>query len=500
MCSICQSTIHRERAKGCVFVPLLPLDPLQARVGVPLSITVYAEDLDPGDLVRIYVLEDPGIPNGAFVTQDESHQRCYAKDPDAIVEEGEPLGPCPMCQSSGKWTYGFEHIPASPDDILTQYAKNYTANGNPCSTPYACASQSLPVLNRVWCMLPTGGRLYGDGKLEAESQHGRLRKRTLTWTPLPEQGICLHPTRCTFIVKFQAFDSSGRHSVIKTYEIDVIKALPQYSKGTFGLILNGAQERFRDPVTDAESAVSSTTYEPQDSAIEWMSAERVYKAYINCPLEFAIGVHANGYDVKLAYTSSGMPPDAKIEWRRWQHECQDNQEQAQTGHVWSDKFGRTCADYKSEGWCLNGAVGPNVPGQTFVAMARDGLVPADKACCECGAGGFQAGVSEATACSSRPSSTTCEDNLDKNGGKRVYPPQNGCKWHDTSCSGPARPYWVKTGVHPSQNAESAWSIVEDMPAARRVMGIFKWTPLRGMEGDRHRVCFKGQDVAETGLL
>ena len=25
------------------------------------------------------------------------------------------------------------------------------------------------------------------------------------------------------------------------------------------------------------------------------------------------------------------------------------------------------------------------------------------------------------------------------------------------------------------------------------MGIFKWTPLRGMEGDRHWVCFRGED-------
>ena len=32
--------------------------------GQPVAFNVYAEDVNSGDSVRIYVLEDPGIPNG----------------------------------------------------------------------------------------------------------------------------------------------------------------------------------------------------------------------------------------------------------------------------------------------------------------------------------------------------------------------------------------------------------------------------------------------------
>jgi hypothetical protein len=231
---------------------------LEAYVGAPMQFTVYAESLDPGGSVRIYVLEDPGIPNNAFVTADEPHQRCMPKDPAAGKEtfahpsaSGNPptFGPCPMCQNSGRWTYGTEMLPASPADSLGLWLRNVTDTGQPCQTNNGCSTRFVPVQRRVWCMDPTGGRDYGNGKPEVESQHGRLRKRTFTWTPLEEQGICPHPTRCTFIVKFQAFDQGGQFSVIKEYQINVIKAAPAYSAGTIGLIVDGQQETFKDPVT-----------------------------------------------------------------------------------------------------------------------------------------------------------------------------------------------------------------------------------------------------------
>jgi len=449
-----------ETAKPCM---------LEAEVGKPMSFTVYAEDMDEGDSVRIYVLEDPGIPNGAFVTADEPHQRCMPKDPDRTVADGQSLGACPMCQSTGAWTYGIEMVPASPDNILAGLAANYTATGQRCTPPTVCPGTSLPMTRRVWCMPASGAAPYGDGKLEQSSQHGRLRKRTFTWTPLPEQGICLHPTHCTYIIKFQAFDSYGMHSVIKEYQIEVIKAAPQYSRGTFGLIIDGAQETFTDPVSSEESHVSSTTYQPQ-TMTEWMVSERVYKTYINCPMEFAIGVHAKDYDVELDYTSHSMPPGAKIEWRKWTQECED--EQDAKIDVWTDIFGNTCAKYVEEGWCKAGAKGPKYTtvggsaGYTFETLARDGLLPANKACCACGAGAV-------VACSARTTQALCEDNSNTAGGKRVYPPQNGCEWDGTACHGTAHPYWVKPGV-----IESAWSVSETPPRARRVMGIFKWTPVR----------------------
>ena len=449
-----------ETAKPCI---------LEAEVGKPMSFTVYAEDMDEGDSVRIYVLEDPGIPNGAFVTADESHQRCMPKNPDAMVNPGEGLGPCPMCQSSGAWTYGIETLPASPDNVLAEYAANYTAAGARCTPPTICAGTSLPMTRRVWCRQATGAAPYGDGKLEPAEQHGRLRKRTFTWTPLPEQGICLHPTYCTYIVKFQAFDSYGMHSVIKQYEIKVVKAMPHYSAGSFGLIIDGAQETFTDPISSEISHVSSTTYQPQ-TMMEWMVAERVYKTYINCPMEFAIGVHANEYDVKLDYTSQSMPPGARIEWRKWTQECRDEQHLNQD--VWTDKFGNTCGEYVKQGWCKAGSTGPNystvggAAGQTFKTLARDGLLPANKACCACGAGV----VSE---CSARTTQAQCEDNTDTAGGKRIYPPQNGCEWDGTTCHGTAHPYWVTPGVMTSE-----WSVSATPPVARRVMGVFKWTPVR----------------------
>ena len=480
---------------------------LVARVGEPMAFTVYAEDMDAGDSVRIYVLEDPGIPNGAFVTADEPHQRCMPKCPvkagDSFLgvdqkcvdlTTGEDLGPCPMCQSSGAVTYGIEHIPASPDGVLALFAKNYTAAGAPCGTPGGCPGASLPVKRRVWCndAPAQSGRAYGQGKLEPQSEHGRLRKRTLTWTPLPEQGVCLHETRCTYVIKFQAFDTQGLHSSIKVFEVDVIKPRPQYSAGSFGLIVNGQQETFTDPVTSEESSVSSEAYEPR-TAIEWMVAERVYKTYINCPMEFAIGLHSNDYDVTLAYTSLTMPPDAKIEWRHWTQECTDEQHTAGKGDVWTDKYGRTCGDYVTHGFCKDGGKGPKFADLqgSFMDLARDGLLPANKACCLCGAGAQP-------SCASHTSQQACQDNTDTappadaatHSAKRPYPPQNGCKWHDSVCRGQAHPYWVTQGVVPGT---AAWAVSPSPPVGRKVMGIFKWTPLRGMEGDRHWVCFRGED-------
>jgi hypothetical protein len=492
---------------------------LKARVGVPMSITVYAEDMDAGDSVRIYVLEDPGIPNGAYVSADEAHQRCLPTNVDgpgfSQVSVGGDLGPCPHCQDTGEFTYGTKVVPASPDNKLAQLAINFTTSGARCTradrSAGQCPGAALPMRARVWCTegphQATKG--YGNGKLEPASEHERLRKRTLTWTPLPEQGICLHPTHCTFIVRFQAFDSDGMNSVIKTYEIDVIKATPQYLKGTFGLILNGAQEKFQDPVTNEESHVSSTTYEPQtpseaytsaavSGAYHWMVSEKVYQTYINCPMEFAIGVEANGYDVNLQYTSNTMPPAATIEWRRWTQACEDHQTEGED--VWTDKYGRTCLEYVTRGWCKDGVPGPNFAGGhssatgpgiggSYTAMARDGFVPADRACCACGAG-------RASTCASRTSAAACRDNAANIlGGMRVYPPQNGCTWDGTRCHGSTHPFWVDPGVLSPQ-----WSVSTTPPTARRVMAIFKWTPVRGMEGSSHVVCFRGRDALGTAAL
>ena len=147
---------------------------LKARVGVPMSITVYAEDMDAGDLVRIYVLEDPGIPNGAYVSADEAHQRCLPTNVDGSgfsqVSVGGNLGPCPHCQDTGEFTYGTKVVPASPDNKLAQLAINFTTSGSRCTGADRLAGQcpgaALPMRARVWCTVDphqaTGGMETGS--------------------------------------------------------------------------------------------------------------------------------------------------------------------------------------------------------------------------------------------------------------------------------------------------------------------------------------------------
>eukprot|EP00291_Cryptomonas_curvata_P023893 CAMPEP_0172161844 /NCGR_PEP_ID=MMETSP1050-20130122/6342_1 /TAXON_ID=233186 /ORGANISM="Cryptomonas curvata, Strain CCAP979/52" /LENGTH=130 /DNA_ID=CAMNT_0012831769 /DNA_START=208 /DNA_END=596 /DNA_ORIENTATION=- len=82
-----------------------------AYVGQVAAFDVYAEDLNAGDAVRIYVLEDPGLPNGAAVTAGEPFQRCLPTH-NASVGTGGSLGPCGLCQDSGTGTYGVGMVPA----------------------------------------------------------------------------------------------------------------------------------------------------------------------------------------------------------------------------------------------------------------------------------------------------------------------------------------------------------------------------------------------------
>jgi len=71
-----------------------------------------------------------------------------------------------------------------------------------------------------------------------------------------------------------------------------------------------------------------------------------------------------------------------------------------------------------------------------------------------------------------------------------------CKWDGASrCFGQTHPYFITPG-----GLHEGWDVAEREPVGRRVMGIFSWTPLRGMEGQRHRVCFRGGDAAGSAQL
>ena len=156
--------------------------------------------------VRIYVLEDPGIPNNAVMLRDEYYQRCVPTAGGAVIDGGS-LGPCPMCQNSGEVTYGAKHAPAVPegDTSMATFIGNVSA----------ADPTFLPVENRVWCAASSDGRAYGDGKAEPAAEHGRLVRRKFAWTPLPAQGVCDHATECVYVVRVQAFDSFGMPSTVK---------------------------------------------------------------------------------------------------------------------------------------------------------------------------------------------------------------------------------------------------------------------------------------------
>mmetsp|Transcript_12635 Transcript_12635/g.19879 ORF Transcript_12635/g.19879 Transcript_12635/m.19879 type:complete len:610 (+) Transcript_12635:235-2064(+) len=445
---------------------------LTAYVGEPFSFSVYAEDVDRGDVARIYVLEDPGIPNNAHVMPDSFFQRCLptAEGP---VADGASLGACPMCTNSGVATYGFEVIPDAPNNVYEDYARNLSAS-------------SVPLAERVWCMPSTTGNPdFGDGKAEPVSEHGRLAYRRFVWTPLPEQGICEADDACVFIVKFQAFDSNGQASAVKTFEIGVMKAKPQYSHGTYGLIPGVPQERVTDPATGRDSSVSTQVFEvSQDIMVD----KKEYPAYINCPMEFAIGVMGPDYDVSLVSTTEHMPPGATIEWRYWNEACHDDQ-MPPDGLSWKDKMGYTCKDYADKEWCMNGAAGPNFASSNYTSFAdaaAAGWVPPDRACCVCGAGHQQ-------ECGTYTSQGSCES-LAANG-ETVFARQRGCVWDGATCRGQVYPFFVSAGPF-----ASSWQVSPTPMPGRRVAAIFKWTPVRGMEGQSYNICWRGSDIAETRML
>jgi hypothetical protein len=131
---------------------------------------------------------------------------------------------------------------------------------------------------------------------------------------------------------------------------------------------------------------------------------------------------ALGYEVVLSDETETMPPGATVTYRRQGEMCRD---QGGVGDdLWRDKNGMTCGDYAAGGWCAGGAQGPNWPGGTFREMAKGGLIPADKACCVCGAGSV-------TPCSSYTSQATCEPDpagpTNPLSNNTRYPRQMGCR-------------------------------------------------------------------------
>mmetsp|Transcript_38019 Transcript_38019/g.97162 ORF Transcript_38019/g.97162 Transcript_38019/m.97162 type:complete len:711 (-) Transcript_38019:13-2145(-) len=452
---------------------------LTARVGEVVSFNVVAEDVEEDDIVRIYVLEDPGLPNGATVAPDEYYQRCLPTVNES-VGDGHSLGPCPVCQDSGMYYYGEPVIPPSAPGVATTietWVQNVsTYRGGDVRT-------SIPVDMRPWCMQSSSGKPYGDGKAEHASQHGRLVSRKFNWTPLPAQGVCEDPVSCKYLVKFQAFDKFGSPSTVKSFEIAVQRSHPQYVAGTIGRTLSGPAEHYTDPVTGATSTVSRTPFE---TASNWMVSSRNYAAYVNCPLEITAGLEgARGYEVELAHTSPQLPPGASVEYRWQGEECADQPPGARD--LWRDHDGLTCADYASRGWCEGGAAGPQWPGGSFRDRAQGGLIPADKACCACGAGSVAKCETFTSQATCMPDPAAPYNPLSNN---TLYPRQMGCRWYKGACQGQARPYFIV----PGSAGTAPWMAGGDVTRGRRVAAVFKWTPTRGMEGQEYRICFQGGDA------
>jgi len=452
---------------------------IKAHVGKPLSFDVYAEDLDAGDVVRIYVLEDPGIPNGARVLADKPYQRCLPTGSGPYAE-GDGLGPCPICQASGLATFGFEAVPESPNRVLHEWASNQSR-------------ASIRHQERVWCTDSSGpGQAVGvgDGKLEAEAEHGRLQRRQFIWTPLPEQGVCGgRGSFCLYVVKFQAFDASGLPSVIKTVEIEVHKAMPDYSEGSYGLVEGAEMGLKTDPLTGEQSMVGLTEL---DAMPQWMIHGETYPAYVYCPMEFALGVHGGEYKTVMEHTTPNPPPMSQVEWRAWDRACHDMQpedspsmwdQDTYLGGGWTDKDGRSCADYARLGLCDGGRV---TGGYDARAQARPGGVAAQDACCVCGGGAK-------TACAGRSNVGTCE--LATAGAGVAFGRTLGCGWDGSRCLGQSYGYAVMAGPY-----ESEWRVEPAPPVADRVVAIFRWTPERGMEGSRHTVCFQASDQYQMNPL
>ncbi|EKX40605.1 hypothetical protein GUITHDRAFT_113391 [Guillardia theta CCMP2712] len=407
---------------------------LTAYVGRPLAFTVYAESLEAD--VSIYVLEDPGVPNGAQVTANRNYQRC--------VSVGGAY-PCPMCQNFGTATFGFKVV---PDASIAAFIANKV--------------DSEVIAMRTWCSADQVGK--------AESNPGRLVARTLTWTPGPSQAVCSSPSTCSFTVKFQAFDSAGRGSSVKTVVIDLVKPAPSYYAGTVGMVIGGRTETFTDPVSMQQSVVSSTTFE---ATAQWVLDRREYKAYINCPIQFAMGISDANYDVYLEDTTKNKT-------------CTDVTSFSLTETPWTDRLGRTCDQYVQLGFCRDGAAGANFVsglGGSFSAFARIGGLAANQACCACGAGSI-------TPCSSSSTSAACEPTS----AAEAYP-RHQCLWDQMSCRGTGSGFFVSPG-----ELSPPWRAFSNSQQGNKVVAVFQWTPLRGMEGQTHQVCMRGSHVGNSSSL
>lgn len=65
----------------------------------------------------------------------------------------------------------------------------------------------------------------------------------------------------------------------------------------------------------------------------------------------------------------------------------------------------------------------------------------------------------------------------------------GCRWYRNTCQGQAAPYFLVPGSY----GTPAWTAATEPTAGRRVAAVFRWTPLRGMEGSEYTICFQGKD-------
>lgn len=193
----------------------------------------------------------------------------------------------------------------------------------------------------------------------------------------------------------------------------------------------------------------------------------------------------------LSETTKVRPPGATVEYRQQGDMCVD--QGASSPDLWRDKNGVTCAGYVSRGWCANGVVGSLWPGGSMRAMAQGGLVPADRACCACGAGAVQ-------ACSSYTTQATCEPDpaapFNPMSNNTRYARQMGCRWYKGACQGQASPYFIV----PGSAGTPQWEAAASPTPGRRAAVVFKWTPVRGMEGMKYRICFEGKDRFEMVTL
>uniref|UniRef100_A0A7S0NF34 LysM domain-containing protein n=1 Tax=Hanusia phi TaxID=3032 RepID=A0A7S0NF34_9CRYP len=108
---------------------------------------------------------------------------------------------------------------------------------------------------------------------------------------------------------------------------------------------------------------------------------------------------------------------------------------------------------------------------------------ADQACCACGAGSY-------SPCSASSSAAACEPT----DAAQMYP-RHQCVWDQSSCRGTGSGFFISPGEF-----SPPWRAFSQSQQGNKVVAVFQWTPLRGMEGQTHQICMRGSHVGNSSGL